>query len=508
MYHVTVDNRVPYFVYGNRQDGPSTMGPSNSKLGSGDGTIPRGMWHSVAGGESGWATPDPVDTNIVWSTASGWGAAGGVVTRYNIRTGIAQNVEVWPDGPMGSPAADIKYRWIWNFPLTLSPHDHNTVYVGSQHVHKTTNGGRSWQLISPDLTRNDKSRQQSSGGLTPDNIGVEYAGTVFAIAESRLQAGLIWVGTNDGVVQLTRDGGATWSNLTANLPGLPAWATISHIEPSRYDAGTAYVAVDGHQMNNRDPWVYKTADFGKSWKLIVNGIPKSPLSYAHTMREDPVRRGLLYLGTENALYVSFDDGENWQPLQSNLPHAPVYGIAIQEHFSDLVVGTYGRGFWILDDISLLRELGQAVTAKDAHLFAPRVAYRLRNVEAPFAVSYDPSAGRNPETGVPIHFWLKSETKDSVSLAIQDAAGNGAHHQDRAGEIRDQPGLVGSALRRDEGDQAPNPAAVRTRREGGRRGPNGSRRRAVRAAGAARQLLGQADRRWPGIISAAGNSQGS
>ena len=422
MYHVTVDNRVPYFVYGNRQDGPSTMGPSNSKLGSGDGTIPRGMWHSVAGGESGWATPDPVDSNIVWSSASGWGAAGGVVTRYDVRTGIAQNVEVWPDGPMGSPAADIKYRWIWNFPLHISPHDHNTVYVGSQHVHRTTDGGRKWTVISPDLTRNDKSRQQSSGGLTPDNIGVEYAGTVFSIAESRLKAGLIWVGTNDGLVQLSRDGGTTWTNLTANLPGLPLWSTISHIEPSRHDTGTAYVAVDGHQANNRDPWVYKTTDYGKSWKLIVNGIPKSPLSYAHTLREDPVRRGLLYLGTENALYVSFDDGESWQPLQSNLPHAPVYGIAIQEQFNDLVVATYGRGFWILDDISPLRELGPTVAAKDAHLFVPRTAYRLRNVEGPFAVAHDPSAGRNPEYGVPLHVWLKAETKDSVALNIQDAAG--------------------------------------------------------------------------------------
>ncbi|HEU5217111.1 MAG TPA: hypothetical protein VFU23_00530, partial [Gemmatimonadales bacterium] len=422
MYHVTVDNRIPYFVYGNRQDGPSTMGPSNTKFGAFEGSIPRGMFHSVAGGESGWATPDPEDPNIVWSSASGWGAAGGVVTRYDVRTGLAQNVEVWPDGPMGSAAAEIKYRWIWNFPLTISPHDHNRVYVGSQHVHVTTDGGRSWKEISPDLTRNDKSRQQSSGGLTPDNIGVEYAGTVYSIAESRLKAGLLWVGTNDGLVQLSRDAGATWTNLTANIPGLPAWATISHIEPSRYDTGTAYLAVDGHQINNRDPWVYRTNDYGKTWKLIVTGIPKSPLSFAHTLREDPVRRGMLYLGTENALYLSFDDGDNWQPLQTNLPHAPVYGIAIQEHFSDLVVATYGRGFWILDDITPLRELGAGVLAKDLHFFAPRAAYRFRNVEGPFAVAYDPSAGQNPPDGVPLDYWLKADTKDSVTLKIEDASG--------------------------------------------------------------------------------------
>ncbi len=451
MYHVTVDNRVPYFVYGNRQDGPSTMGPSNSKFGPGEGTIPRGMFHSVAGGESGWATPDPVDPNIVWSTASGWGAAGGVVTRYDVRTGMAQNVEVWPDGPMGSPAADIKYRWIWNFPLTISPHDHHRVYVGSQHVHVTTDGGRSWKLLGPDLTRNDKSRQQSSGGLTPDNIGVEYAGTVFAIAESRLKAGLLWVGTNDGLVQLSRDGGATWSNLTGNLPGLPAWATISHIEPSRYDTGTAYLAVDGHQVNNREPWVYRTADYGKTWKLIVHGIPRSPLSFAHTIREDPVRRGLLYLGTENALYASFDDGDNWQPLQTNLPHAPVYGIAIQEHFSDLVVATYGRGFWILDDITPLREMGPAVASTESHLFAPRAAYRFRGVEAPFVPGYDPSAGQNPPNGVPLHYWLKADTKDSVTLTILDGGGTAV----RTIKAKGSPGInrVWWNLRFDESKEA-------------------------------------------------------
>jgi photosystem II stability/assembly factor-like uncharacterized protein len=422
MYHVTVDNRIPYLVYGNRQDGPSTMGPSNSKLGSFEGSIPRGFFHSVAGGESGWATPDPEDPNIVWSSASGWGAAGGVVTRYDVRSGMAQNVEVWPDAPMGSPAADLKYRFVWNFPLTISPHDHNKVYVGSQHIHMTTDGGRSWKVISPDLTRNDKSRQGISGGLTPDNIGVEYAGVVFAIAESRLKPGLIWSGSNDGLVQLTRDGGATWSNVTANLPGLPAWGTISSITPSRFDTATAYLTVDGHQANNRDPWVYKTADYGKTWRLVVNGLAKTPLSYAHIVIEDPVRRGMLYLGTEGGLYVSFDDGGTWQSLQSNLPHAPVYGLVVQEHFNDLVVGTYGRGFWILDDITPLRELNPVVVAKPSHLFAPRAAYRFRGVEGPFAPWYDPSAGQNPPYGAAIHYWLKTGSKDSVALSVLDAGG--------------------------------------------------------------------------------------
>ena len=422
MYHVTVDNRIPYFVYGNRQDGPSAMGPSNSKLGTGEGTIPRSLFHSVAGGESGFATPDPEDPNTVWSSASGWGAAGGVVTRYDVRTGIAQDVEVWPEGPMGWPAGEIKYRFVWNFPLTISPNDHNKVYVGSQVIHQTTDGGRSWQPISPDLTRNDKSRMGVSGGLTPDNIGVEYAGVVMSIAESRLKPGLIWAGTNDGQVQLTRDGGKTWTNLSANLPGMPPWGTIANIEPSRYDTGTAYLTVDGHQVNNRDPWIYRTGDYGKSWKLIVSGIPKSPLSYAHIVREDPVRKGLLYAGTEGGLYVSFDDGESWQPLQSNLPHAPVYWIVVQEHFSDLVVATYGRGIWILDDITPVRRYAADLVAKDAELMAPRAAYRFRFVEGPFGVDYDASAGQNPPYGASLNYWLKAESKDSASFTVADAAG--------------------------------------------------------------------------------------
>jgi photosystem II stability/assembly factor-like uncharacterized protein len=420
MYHVTVDNQVPYYVYGNRQDGPSTRGPSNSRLDGGG--IPRGLWHSVAGGESGWATPDPVDSNIIWSSASGSGSVGGIVVRYDERQRQARNVEVWPDSTIGWPAADLKYRFIWTFPLTISPHDHNTLYVGSQHVHKTTDGGNSWQVISPDLTTNDKSRQQISGGLTPDNIGVEYGCTLFAIAESRLERGLIWAGSNDGLVQVTRDGGRNWTNVTANIPNLPPWGTISNIEPSRYNAGTVYITVDFHQVNNRDPFVYKTTDYGKTWKSITNGIPRSPLSYAHCVREDPVRQGLLYLGTENALYVSFDDGENWQPLQTNLPHAPVYWLVVQEHFNDLVVSTYGRGFWILDDITPLQQLTPSVRDSAAHLFAPRPAYRFRQITAPMAQSNDPTAGDNPPYGASINYYLKSAPSGDVTVRILDAKG--------------------------------------------------------------------------------------
>ncbi len=423
MYHVTVDTQIPYWVMGNRQDGPSFRGPSHSRLGgrgAAGGPIPRSLWHGVGGGESGFATPDPVDPMIVWSTASGSGSVGGIVVKYDVRTGLARNVEIWPDSPLGWPAGEVKYRFNWTMPFAISPHDRNTLYAGSQYVHRTTNGGESWEVISPDLTLNDKSKQGISGGLTPDNIGVEYYPVVLAIAESRVQKGLIWAGTNDGQVQVTRDGGKTWTNVTKNFPNLPPDGTVYHIEPSRFDAGTAYVVFDFHQVNNRDPYAYKTTDFGKTWKLIVNGIPKSMLSYAHSIKEDPVRRGLLYLGTENAIYVSVDDGENWQPLQTNLPHAPVYWIAVQEHFNDLVIATYGRGFWILDDITPLQQLTAQVRNADVHLFAPRPAYRFRTREGVAAPSVDMTAGENPPYGAAINYWLKSPPAGDVRIQILDA----------------------------------------------------------------------------------------
>jgi len=422
MYHVTVDNRIPYYVYGNEQDDPSYRGPSRSAGGGVSGSIPRSAWQSVGGGESGWATPDPVDPNTIWSSASGSGSVGGIVERFDLRNGQIRRVEVWPDQTNGSPAADVKYRFVWTFPLTISPHDHKKLYVGSQVVHQTTDDGQSWQVISPDLTTNDKSKQGFSGGLTGDNIGVEYFSVIFAIAESPKEKGLIWVGTNDGLVQLTRDGGKNWTNVTKNIPDLPKWGTVSNIEPSRYEPGAAYITVDFHQVNNRDPFIYKTKDYGKTWKAITNGIPRSMLSYAHCIREDPVRAGLLYVGTENGLYVSFDDGEKWEPLQSNLPHAPVYWMVVQEHFNDLVIATYGRGFWILDDLTPVQQMNQTVRDSTAHLFPPRPTYRFRPGTAPVTISDDPSAGQNPPYGAAISYYLKSVPAGDVRIRIEDAKG--------------------------------------------------------------------------------------
>lgn len=428
IYHVTTDTRVPYTVCGNMQDGPSTCGPSNSKFESsgitGGGEIPRGLWYSVGGGESGWATPDPVNPNIVWSTASGRGSMGGIVVRTDVAAKRSRDVEVWPVSTNGHAAKAVKYRFVWDFPFAISPHNHDRIYVGSQYVHQTVNGGQSWTLISPDLTLNDTSRQGHSGGLTGDNIGVEYGDVVYAIAESPVVTGLIWAGTNDGQVQLTRDGGAHWTNVTKNIPGMIAWGTVGSIEPSHFRAGTAYVTVNGHQEGNFDTWVYRTTDFGATWTRIVNGIPKSPLSFARCVIEDPKRPGLLYLGTENAIYVSFNDGDAWEPLQLNLPHAPVSSLTVQRNFNDLAIATYGRGFYILDDISSLQQLTPAVRATAAHLFVPRAAYRFRTYDnAVRDMSDDPTAGRNPPYGATIDYWLGSPSAATVAVSVLDSAGH-------------------------------------------------------------------------------------
>ncbi|MCG8469720.1 MAG: sialidase, partial [Gemmatimonadetes bacterium] len=330
-------------------------------------------------------------------------------------------VEVWPEQSRGA-AEGVRYRFVWDAPIHISPHNNEAVYVGSQHVHRTTNGGQSWDVISPDLTLNDRSRMGPSGGLTGDNIGVEYAGTVFGITESPIEAGLIWAGTNDGKLHVTRDDGATWTDVTANVTGLPEWIAVRSIAASRYEACTAYVAADGHQVNIRDPHVYRTRDCGASWDKIVDGIPPSMLSYTKVIVEDPVRPGLVYVGTENAIYVSFDGGDRWQPLQNNLPASPVSGIVVQEHFNDLVVGTYGRGFWILDDLTPLQQLTTEIAASPSHLFAPRDAYRFRPITPPSVPYDDPTTGEDPEYGASLNYWLAAPASETPEIEIVDASG--------------------------------------------------------------------------------------
>ena len=411
MYHAFVDDEIPYHVYGNRQDGGSYRGPGISLQGN----ITLSQWQSIGGCESGFGIPDPVDAQIVWS-----GCYDGQLDRTDLRTGQVRSVHVWPEATYGWKPADVKHRWHWTFPIAISPHDHNTVYVGSQYLNRTTDGGQSWSIISPDLTTNDKSHQQNSGILTVDNLQTFDGALLFAIAESPKEKGLIWTGSNDGQVNLTRDAGKTWTNVSANIKGLPAWGTIENIEPSRYDAGTAYVSVDLHQTGNFDPYIVKTTDYGKTWTMLGAGIPKSVSSSVHVVREDPKRRGMLYAGTDNAVYLTKDDGATWQPLQYNLPPAPVYWIAPQERFDDLVIGTYGRGFWILDDLSAIRAMSPDVAASDVHLFKPRDAYRFRSV-AGFRDAGSFVGGENPPSGASINFQLKAAA-ERVEVAVLGADG--------------------------------------------------------------------------------------
>ena len=413
MYHVATDNRVPYMVYGQMQDDGSMRGPSQNPGGSG---IPPAKWTTTAGCETGWATPDTIEPDIVWG-----GCYAGVVERFDAKTGMSRSVSVWPERTMGANAGQIKLRMNWTFPIAISPHDHNTVYVGSQYVHATSDGGQTWRTISPDLTTNDKSMMGDSGGLTVDNLSVEYAGVVYSVAESPREKGVIWAGSNDGVVSVTRDGGRHWANVTANIPGLLPKGTVSSVDPSPHESGACTIAVDLHQVDVRDPFLYKTSDYGKTWKPIASNIPRSPLSYAHVVREDPFRRGLLYAGTENALYVSFDDGGHWETLQSKLPHAPVYWLTIQPTFHDLVVGTYGRGFYILDDVTPLEQLTDSIRGEAVHLFEPRIAYRFRSVSQAALAPVGTSGGQNPPYGASLNYWLK----ESVKAAQEKKGGESA-----------------------------------------------------------------------------------
>ncbi len=414
MYHVYADDRIPYRVMGNRQDGPSSRGPSNSLT---PGPIPIGAWSPVGGCESGFAIPDPSDAAIVWS-----GCYEGILERFDERTGQARNVSVWPDNPEGWAAGELRDRFQWTFPILISPHDPDRVYAGSQRVHVTTNGGQSWEAISPDLTTDDPDLQRKTGGLTFDDVSPTYAAVLFSLAESPHTEGVLWAGSNDGRIQVTRNGGESWEDVSANLPGLPPLGTFSNLEPSRHAAGAAYATVDLHQLGDTNTWAFKTEDFGATWRRLGLDLPQHTHSYAHTLREDPERPGLLFLGTENAVFVSFDDGRSFEPLQLNLPRAPVHWLTIQERFSDLVAATYGRGFWILDDLTPIRQWTGAVEASSVHLFRPREAWRFRMRPSPMSQPEDPGAGENPPYGATLHYRLGEDRSEGVGIEIVDAAG--------------------------------------------------------------------------------------
>ena len=404
-YHVITDNNFPYYIYGAQQDN-STVGIASY---DDEGVITMRDWYAVGGGESGYIAPDPRDHNIVYA-----GSDSATITRYDHRTEQEKDVSVWPEDTSGEGAKDLKYRFQWTAPVMLSPNDPDVMYTSAQYVFESDDHGQSWKTISPDLTRNDKSRQQPSGGeLTKDITSVEYYDTVFALAESPKKRGLLWAGTDDGLVQVTRDDGAHWTNVTPK--GLPEWSMISIIEASPFDEGTAYVAVDDHKLDDFKPYIYKTSDYGKSWTEIANGIPEG--AYVHSVREDPKRKGLLFAGTETGVYVSFNDGQNWQPLQLNLPTTPIHDLTVKN--DDLVVATHGRSFWVLDDITPLRQITPELASSDAVLYQPEVAYRLHYPEQ---VDSRRPVGQDPPAGAIINYYFASEPKQEVKLEIYDAQG--------------------------------------------------------------------------------------
>ena len=408
-YRADVDNQFPYRVYAGQQDN-STVSIASRTMGGG---ITERDFHSVGGGESAHVAPHPENPNVVYA-----GSYSGYLTRYNHATGERRNITVYPENPMGHGVKDMKYRFQWNFPIEFDPYDSKTLYVGSQHLHRSTDEGESWELISPDLSTNTLAMQDQSGGpITKDDTGVEYYCTIFVITPSTKEKGVIWIGTDDGRVHITKNGGKSWTDITPN--NMPKWGMVNSIDQSPHNPGTAYMAVTRYKLDDFKPYLFKTDNYGKSWKLISRGIPEG--AFTRVVREDPMKKGLLYAGTETGMYVSFDDGKNWQSFQLNLPIVPITDLVVKEN--DLVVATQGRSFWILDDLTPLHQLNNKIAGSKSHLYKPRDTYRL-NAGGGWG-GPSPTSGANPPNGVMTFYYLNEELdKDSdFKLEFMEADGD-------------------------------------------------------------------------------------
>jgi photosystem II stability/assembly factor-like uncharacterized protein len=404
-YRVTTDNAFPYRIYVAQQDNSTIRIPHRT-----DGRgITEDDWESTAGGESAHIAVDPEDNDIVYG-----GSYDGFLTRVNHKTGTVRAINVWPDNPMGHGAEGMKYRFQWNFPIIFSKHNPNRLYTFSQHVHVTENEGQSWDIISPDLTRNDPEKLKSSGGpITQDNTSVEYYCTIFAAQESPLKEGLLWIGSDDGLIHVTQDGGKTWDNVTPK--GMPEWMMINSIEPSAFDEGTCYVAGTKYKTGDFAPYLYKTTDYGKTWKKITNGINEE--HFTRVLREDPKRKGFLYAGTETGMYISFNDGKDWKPFQLNLPIVPITDITIKDN--NLIVATQGRSLWMIDDLTVIHQLYDTDLSKNV-LFKPKDTYRMRGGSR----KGSKTTGTNHPNGVITYFNLKDlKEDDKVSLTYFDTKGD-------------------------------------------------------------------------------------
>mgnify|MGYP003645539349 CR=1 FL=1 len=404
-YRVTTDNAFPYRIYVAQQDNSTIRIPHRT-----DGrAITEDDWESTAGGESAHIAVDPEDNDIIYG-----GSYDGFLTRRNHKTGTVRAINVWPDNPMGHGAEGMKYRFQWNFPIIFSKHNPNRLYTFSQHVHVTENEGQSWDIISPDLTRNDPEKLKSSGGpITQDNTSVEYYCTIFAANESPLKEGLLWVGSDDGLINVTQDGGKTWTDVTPK--GMPEWMMINSIEPSAFEEGTCYVAGTKYKTGDFSPYLYKTTNYGKNWTKITNGI--NPEHFTRVLREDPKRKGLLYAGTETGMYISFNDGKDWKPFQLNLPIVPITDLTIKDN--NLIVATQGRSLWMIDDLSVIHQLYDADLSKSV-LFKPKNTYRMRGGSK----TGSKTNGTNHPNGVITYFNLKEfKEDDKVSLTFFDTKGD-------------------------------------------------------------------------------------
>ncbi len=422
-YRVTTDNAFPYRIYVAQQDN-STIRINHRSDG---GSIGEDDWEPTAGGESAHIAVDPNNNDIVYG-----GSYGGFLTRVNHDVGTVRGINVWPDNPMGYGAEGMKYRFQWNFPIIFSKHDPKKLYTFSNHVHVSTNEGQSWELLSDDLTRNDPDKLVSSGGpITQDNTGVEYYCTIFAANESPLKEGLMWVGSDDGLIHLTQDGGKTWTNVTpANMP---EWNMINSVEPSAFNEGTCYVAATRYKLGDFTPYLYKTTDYGKTWTKITNGIANE--HFTRVVREDSKQKGLLYAGTETGMYISFDDGANWQAFQQNLPIVPITDLTIKDN--NLIVATQGRSLWILDDLTVLHQLKDVASTGKMHLYAPKDSYRTKGRAAS---KPSKTTGQNHPNGVVTHYYLKSynKEKDTVQLTYTTVSGDTlANYSTHAKEKKNQ-----------------------------------------------------------------------
>lgn len=405
IYRVTTDNHFPYKIYGAQQDN-STIKISHR---TNRGTIGEKDWESTAGGESAHIAVDPTNNDIVYG-----GSYGGLLTRVNHKTNEQRVINVWPDDPMGHGAEDMKYRFQWNYPIFFSPHNTKKLYTTSNYVHVTYNEGQSFEVISPDLTRNDPKTLEVSGGpITKDNTGVEYYGTIFAAVESPFEKDLIWTGSDDGLVHITTNGGENWTNVTPKK--MPEWMMINCIEVDPFTPGGAYLVGTRYKLGDYTPYIYKTEDYGKNWKLLTNGI--SAEHFTRALRADPKRKGLLYTGTENGMYISFNDGKNWEPFQLNLPIVPITDLTIKN--DNLIAATQGRSFWLIDDLTPFHQINESIISKDNFLFKPMDSYRISGSKR-----ISKTAGQNHPGGAIINYYLKETSKkDTINLSFYSKSGD-------------------------------------------------------------------------------------